>query len=54
MDKKNLVTLRSNATYPVEFVYNGEKTFIPPLGLLKDVDKTKIENLPKTIRIVRQ
>ena len=52
--KKDLVTLRSNATYPVEFTYNGEKTFIPPLGTVQNVDKTLVEGLPKTVRIVRQ
>ena len=54
MDKKNLVTLRSSATYQIEFTYDGEKTFIPPLGILKDVDKTKLGELPKNVRIVRQ
>ena len=59
MDKKsfnphNYVTLRSNATYPVEFEYNGEKTFMPPLGKIQNVDKTLLGPLPKAIRIVKQ
>ena len=52
--KKDLITLRSSATYPVEFIYNGEKTFIPPLGTLHNVDKNLIGDLPKNVRIVRQ
>ena len=50
----NLVTLRSTASYQIEFVYNGEKTFIPPLGRIKNVDKTLLGPLPKAIRIVKQ
>ena len=50
----NLVTLRSSASYQIEFEYDGQKTFIPPLGTVQNVDKTLVEGLPKTVRIVRQ
>ena len=50
----NLVTLRSSASYQIEFEYDGQKTFIPPLGKIKNVDKTLLGPLPKAVRIVKQ
>ena len=50
----NLVTLRSSASYQIEFLYDGQKTFMPPLGRIKDVDKSLLGPLPKAIRIVKQ
>lgn len=50
----SLVTLRSNASYQIEFEYDGQKTFMPPMGKIKNVDKSLLGPLPKAIRIVKQ
>lgn len=51
--KSQIVTLRSNATYPIMITYKGENTFIPPLGVLENVNKNDLGNLPKCVRIVK-